>query len=339
MKFNLNKLINNSLLVLGSVLLSKYTYASCNVTSTSNVTITVPSISLLENGQDSTQFNSGLSCEGFSLAFLNMTYLKYRVEQLSNNYKNAATGEQIFVQLYDTENHVITTGLERDLSRYSIVNFFSGPNGSLPFYYRIAPGQNVSPGLYVTETPFRVKWYYSVPAIAIGGIGLYFESPGFWRGVAGLGLKWGSGNDSSQTLQIRILPDCRILTQDVNFGTAAFIGQFKPVQTSMGIRCSTKTPYFVSLNNGLYPQNGNQRAMKSQTSNDYLKYEIYKNSTSERWGSGTERWSSLNATVNPGIHDALTQQRYVFTTKILESNPDTIPAGVYEDAVTVEVSF
>lgn len=340
MKLSSNKLINNGLLILGSVFCGNYAYASCSVSSTtSNVTVSVPSITLYENGQASSQFQSGLSCEGFSLAFLNMTYLKYRVEQMSNYFTNAKTGEKIFANLYDTDSGSISPGLEKDLSRYSILNFFSGPNGSLPFYYQIPAGQNVSPGDYVAERPFQLKWFYSVPAVAVAGIGIYFESPGFRRGALGVGFRWGSGVDSTQTLKIKVLPDCRILTNDVNFGTVAFVEQFEPIQTSMGIRCSINTPYFVSLNNGLYPQDGNQRAMKAQTSNDFLRYDIYKNSTTEHWGSGNESWSSLNATINPGVHDGITQQGYMFTAKILDNNSNLLPAAKYQDSITVEVTF
>ena len=155
-----------------------------------------------------------------------------------------------------------------------------------------------------------------MPAVAIVGIGVFFESPGFRRGALGIGFNWGSGADSLGSLSITVLPDCRILAQDVNFGTAAFASKLEPVQSSMGIRCSVNTPYYVSLNNGLSPQNGNQRAMKSQTGNTFLKYDIFKNSSNDRWGSGNERWSSLNATINPGVHNGVTQQNYVFTTKL-----------------------
>lgn len=90
-----------------------------------------------------------------------------------------------------------------------------------------------------------------MPAVAIVGIGVFFESPGFRRGALGIGFNWGSGADSLGSLSITVLPDCRILAQDVNFGTAAFASKLEPVQSSMGIRCSVNTPYYVSLNNGL----------------------------------------------------------------------------------------
>ena len=51
------------------------------VSASGTSSISVPSIYLMENGENSSQFNSGLSCTGFSLALANMTYLKYRVEQ------------------------------------------------------------------------------------------------------------------------------------------------------------------------------------------------------------------------------------------------------------------
>jgi hypothetical protein len=51
-----------------------------------------------------------------------------------------------------------------------------------------------------------------------------------------------------------------------------------------------------------------------------MSYEIYKNSSTERWGRNNEQWLSDVATTNPGIYDAKTQQGYAFTTKVLETN-------------------
>lgn len=337
----LKKIIPAGLLFSGLILITAQSYADCNVNSSGNVSIAkISSITLNESGVQSTQFSSGLACRGFSLAALNTTYLKYRVDQMPVNYINSVTGERLTVNYLDTNNNPINVGQERDMSSFTIINFFTGADGSLPFYARINPGQAVSPGIYKAETSFNVRWYYSVPAIAVLGIGFYYSSPGFSRGFLGSGFKWGSGSDSSINLSIEVLADCRIATNDVNFGTAPFASEFKPVQTSMGIRCSVKTPYKVSLNNGLYPQNGNQRAMKSSNSNNYLNYEIYKNATAERWGSnGSESWSSANATTNAGIYDAKTQQGYAFTTKVLETNSLSLPAGKYSDTITVQVEF
>lgn len=334
------KIIPAGLLFSGLLLITAQSQADCSVNSSGNVSIgKVPSITLAESGVQSSQFSAGLTCSGFSLAALNTTYLKYRVDQMPVHYINNVTGERLTVNYLDTNSNRITVGQEIDMSSFTIINFFTGPNGALPFYAKINPGQAVSPGTYLAETPFKVKWYYSVPELAVVGLGLFFESPGFKRPGLFTDTTWGSGSDSSINLDIEVLPDCRIATNDVNFGTAAFANAFTPVKTSMGIRCSVKTPYKVSLNDGLYPQNGNQRAMKSETGNNYMSYEIYKNSTTERWGRNNEQWLSDIATTNPGIYDAKTQQGYAFTTKILDTNSLSLPAGKYSDTVTVQVEF
>ncbi|KAF1024612.1 MAG: hypothetical protein GAK29_02460 [Acinetobacter bereziniae] len=341
MMFTFKKIIPPSILVAGLMLISNQSHAVCSINSSGNVSMgNIPSITLMENGTLSNQFSAGLTCVGFSLAAVNRTYLKYMVSDMPTNFVNNMTGETLIVNYLDTSNNPIVIGEERDLSTFSIINIFSTVDGSLPFYAKINTGQAVTPGNYTAQTPFKVKWYYSVPFLAVAGIGFFEESPGFFRGVLGAGLNWGTGRDASLNLRIQVLPDCRISTNDVNFGTVAFANAFEPVQTSMGIRCSVKTPYNVSLNNGLYPQNGVQRAMKSSTSNHFLQYEIYKNATNERWGSfGTEKWSSAFATTNADIYDAYTQQGYAFTAKILNSNPANLPANTYRDTLTVNVEF
>ncbi|MCT9977805.1 spore coat U domain-containing protein [Acinetobacter sp. I-MWF] len=336
----LKKIIPAGLLFSGLILITAQSQADCFITSSGNVSMgTISSMTLTEQGTKSHQFSAGLRCDGFSLAFANMTYLKYRVNQIPDNYVNSLTGETLIVNYLDTNNQAISLGKEIDMSTFTLLKIFSGVDGSLPFYAEINPGQTVSPGRYTANKPFKVKWYYSVPSVAALGIGVFFESPAFWRGGLITAFNWGTGYDATLNLYIDVLPDCRITTNDVNFGTAPFADVFTPVQTSIGVRCSVYTPYHVGLNNGLYPQSGNQRAMKASNSNNFLHYEIYKNASTERWGSiGNERWSSLEATTNPGQHHT-NQQGFAFTTKILDTNPVNLPAGNYSDTVTVNVEF
>lgn len=338
MKINKRSIFLRRGLFLISVTASGYSYADCELINNQSVQLpNIPSISLQDKGQEATQFSAGLRCSGLGVG--NTTHIKYRVNQQPSFLVKSSTGEKISINIADINNRATVVGQETNLSGFSIINFFTGPNESLPFYITIPSGQNVSPGTYVSERNFNVKWFYSVPGFAVGGIGVFYESPGFVRGLLGSVRAWGTGTDSSLAMQITILPDCRISTSNVNFGTAAFAGAFEPVKTTMGIKCSSKTPYHVSLNNGLNPQNGSQRAMKSTTSNNFLKYEIYKNETLERWGSGNQRWSSANATLNPGVYDGLLQQGYSFTTRILPDNSNSLPAGTYSDTITVQVEF
>ena len=338
MKHFMIKYKTQNLLFCGLLSCSALSYAECSVSSNANVTLTaIPSIELSSSGQGRTQFNSGLSCSGLGL--VNTTYVRYAVNQRPLTLVKAATNEKINISFQDFNGEPITVGNAVDLTRTSFFNFFTGPSSSIPFYATIPAGQLVSPGTYIAESPFRVKWYYSVPGLAAIGIGIFYESPGFQRGGFFTNFNWGTGVDSNVTLQLTVLADCRISTNNVNFGTAAFAGAFQPVQTSMGIRCSAKTPYTVGLNNGLYPQAANQRAMKHNSTNNYLSYEIYKNSSTQRWGTGNESWSSATATNNAGNYDGVTQQSYSFNTRILPTNSDALPAGRYSDTITVQVEF
>jgi len=324
-------------MLLGSILVHTELYADCKVSSGHHIlTATTPSITLAELGELSTQFSAGLSCSGLGAG--NKTYLKYQVSRLPLKFVNEAVTDSLNVVYLDTNKQLVTLGEEVDMSGFSLINFFSGPDGAVPFYLKIPAGQSVAPGRYVSESLFEVRWFYSVPALSIGGLGFFHSSPGFRRPSLITSIDWGTGESSTVSLMIDVLPDCRISVNDVNLGTSAFVDRFEPVTTSMGVRCSAKTAYSVSLNNGTYPQNGNQRAMKSSSGNNFMKYEIYKNPGMNRWGSGSESWSSAQATINPGQYDGRIQQGYSFTTKILPNQPN-LPAGTYSDTVTVQVEF
>ena len=94
----LKKIIPASLLFSGLILLTAQSQAQCVITSSGNVTMgAISSMTLAEQGTQSNQFSAGLRCEGFSLAALNNTYLKYRVDQMPVSYKNAGTGEVLTV--------------------------------------------------------------------------------------------------------------------------------------------------------------------------------------------------------------------------------------------------
>lgn len=335
----LKKIIPASLLFSGLILITAQSQAACVITSSGKVTMgTISSMTLAEQGTQSNQFKAGLACTAFA-TFATTNYIKYRVDQMPVSYKNAGTGEVLTVDYLDNANAAINLGKEVDIGGFSLINLFSGPDGALLFKAKINAGQNVSPGRYEAETPFKVKWYYSVASFGIGALATHYESPGFSRGFLGIGFNWGTGIDATLNLYIDVSADCRISTNAVNFGTSPFADVFTPVQTSLGVRCSVYTPYHVSLDNGLYPQTGNQRAMKSETGNNYLSYEIYKNATTERWGSiGNERWSSLQATTNPGQHNT-NQQGFAFTAKVLDTNSPSLPAGNYSDTITVNVEF
>lgn len=300
---------------------------------------------LEDKGAIQKQFTSGLSCDGVALNTSTRTYLRYQTVSLSNELINSQTNDKIQIQYFgnDRSTPLSPTAPPVDISFTNGINVFEGTDKSVRFYYSIPAGQVVAPGIYKISEPLKIQWWYSVPGIGVGVIGILYEnSPGFQRPLNPFTKdprSWGTGVLASIDIQIEIKADCSIETKDVNFTPAPFADAFQPVVTEMGVRCSSKTPYNVSLNNGSYPQGGNQRAMKHASSNNFLKYEIYKNQTSQRWGQAGEKWSSSDASINPGIHDGLAQQKYTFTTRILNDNPQNLPAGEYTDNVTVTVDF
>lgn len=331
----LRKIIPVCLLFSGLILITAQSKAACTLKSSDSVFLgSIPSFTMTEIGVQSVEFDSGLSCTAVTTAGRTV-YRKYRIEDVPVNFINKSNDDTIRVRFTDHQGKALTSGAENESNYFILVNINDSSDMSMKFKATVEPGQSVSPGYYTLERPFKIKWYYSVPYGASSD-----SSPGFSRGGLFGGGSWGSGSDVVLDMSLIIASDCRISSKDVNFGTAVFASEFKPVKSSIGIRCSAKTPYYVGLNNGLYPQNGNQRAMKSETSNNYMSYEIYKNSTTERWGTSiNERWLSSNATTNAGNYDGLNSQGYSFTTKILETNSDNLPPGNYSDTVTISVIF
>ncbi|EPG2221843.1 Csu fimbrial tip adhesin CsuE, partial [Acinetobacter baumannii] len=116
MNIKTKKLLRHLCMFSGLMLTGNMAHAACSVSASGTSSISVPSIYLMENGENSSQFNSGLSCTGFSLALANMTYLKYRVEQMSNSFTNAQTGEKLNAIILGSNNEIISLGQEKDMS-------------------------------------------------------------------------------------------------------------------------------------------------------------------------------------------------------------------------------
>lgn len=126
MNIKTKKLLRHLCMFSGLMLTGNMAHAACSVSALGTSSISVPSIYLMENGENSSQFNSGLSCTGFSLALANMTYLKYRVEQMSNSFTNAQTGEKLNAIILDSNNEIISLGQEKDMSSFTLVNLLAG---------------------------------------------------------------------------------------------------------------------------------------------------------------------------------------------------------------------
>lgn len=325
-----------SLLVVGFLGAStQQIFANCT-TPSSSITLgpvssfNVPSLNSTEN-----QISGGLSCTAtltlLSTQFMKYTALNIPTELIHTNGKNLAN-----ITILDYDKQIITTSITRDLSRTPLISFFSGPNSTIPFYIKINENTNLVPGTYKGQ--FVVKWFWHLPYLGIGGLSLYYDSPNLKTNLIGNITDWGTGQDAIINIELIVEKDCKINAQNINFGTAPLVSKFNPITGTVQITCSAQTPYTVGLSDG-QNYSGNRR-MKNISGNQYIPYEIYKNTTTQRWGSlGTDRWSSSNASQNAGVYDGSVTQGYSYTAKIIDDGNNVSVEGTYKDNLILEVAF
>lgn len=315
---------------------TQQTFSNCTTPSNSITlgpvsSLNVPSLNSTEN-----QISGGLSCTGtltlLATQFMKYTALNIPTELMHINGKNLAN-----ITILDYDKNIITTSITRDLSRTPLISFFSGPNSTIPFYIRINENTNLVPGTYRGQ--FTIKWFWHIPYLGLGGISLYYNSPNLTTHfLTGNITNWGTGQDATINIEFIVEKDCKINAQNINFGTAPLVSKFNPVTGTVQITCSAQTSYTVGLSNGQnYSEN---RRMKNVSGNQYIPYEIYKNTTTQRWGYlGEDRWSSSNASQNAGVYDGSVTQGYSYTAKIIDDGSNASAEGTYKDNLILEVAF
>lgn len=178
-------------------------------------------------------------------------------------------------------------------------------------------GQNVTAGPYQVLLTFSIN--YNV--CAVGAVG------------ACLTPQTGTAT-TSILLNMTVTNDCSTMTTpDVNFNSAPLVQNFPTVSQSVAVTCTKGSTYTIGINNGANALN-NVRRMVSGS--NFMSYDIYKEATSNRWGSsGSERWASASS--SQVSTDGLLRT-YNYTAKVLTSRA-TPPAGTYTDTLIVDVAF
>jgi len=201
----------------------------------------------------------------------------------------------------------------------TLLGLLSSKSYTLPIYFRTVSGQSVSAGPYQVTVTLNVS--YSVCPTGI--LGLCLGTP-----------QTGTVPVTTQ-LTMTVTTDCiTISAPDVNFGSAPLISGFSSVSQSVGITCTKGSVYTVGINNGLNAGAGTVRKMISGSNS--ISYDIYKSTTSNRWGpTGTDRWASSAASL---VSADGTLSTYNYTAKIL-SGQSTPPAGTYTDTLVVDIAF
>jgi spore coat protein U-like protein len=191
-------------------------------------------------------------------------------------------------------------------------------NFAIPVYLRTVPGQVVAAGTYQVTLNMAVT-YRVCTSVSVGNTCLSEQNG---SGVIPINIT------------VILTNDCTTITApNISFGSAPLVGSFSAVSQTINVLCSKGSTYTVGLSNGSYAV-GSVRNMASGANR--LSYEIYKSTTSNRWGSaGTERWSSTTSTAVST--DGLTRG-FNYTARILTTQ-NTPPAGNYSDSVVVDLSF
>lgn len=310
------------------------TYGTCTVGSTDANLGNASSLDLATQARQTTG-TGGLACG--ALAAFSTSYMKVRVEA-SSFLLTGPTNQTIpFAILAQSNGQPINSGQEFDYTGFNLVNFFTGPGGSILMYFRTSPTPGLQHGDY--RGTVTLRWFFSICSLGVGPVCLYSESPGFQRPSLFTTLNWGSGASAEITVLLVVDNDCAIDTPSLSFGTAPLVGSFDPITQTITIRCSAGAAYTVGMGNG-NNFDGGWRRMRQGATGNYLRYELYKTAiSSERWGSvGSERRSSATAEINPGVYDGATSQGYTYR-GVIDPTQSTPPSGTYTDNIVVDVLF
>ncbi len=136
----------------------------------------------------------------------------------------------------------------------------------------------------------------------------------------------------------KVSSSCRISlgnVADLDFGSTATLASAQTSSTSISLSCPGSTTWKLGLNNGLNADGTQRRMKKSDGSNHYIPYELYRDSNrSQRWGNDTAGGSD---TVN-GAGSAQTNPTVITVYGLVPAQPQP-DAGTYSDTITVRLEY
>ncbi|EPW3922318.1 Csu type fimbrial protein [Enterobacter sichuanensis] len=312
------------------LLVTSSSWADCRVSTVNAAFGSVTSFALSGSGEVATTGTLVVACD----ALLNLL----TGDTITLNFVSATVSANGRATMKRTDNATITDVIPTRLCGQSgcannsevqtsktytwdsstLLNLIGGKQYNIPLYFRTVPGQNVTAGPYQVTLNFDIT--YSVCSVGVLNACL----SGLQTGTKG----------TSITLDMTVTNDCSAMTTpDVNFNSAPLVQSFPTVSQAIAVTCTKGSTYTIGINNGANALN-NVRRMVSGS--NYLSYDIYKEATTNRWGSsGSERWTS--ATSSQVSADGLLRT-YNYTAKVLTSQT-TPPAGTYTDTLIVDVAF
>lgn len=311
------------------------TYGSCTVSATNIDLGTVSSLVMAQQHQQSAG-EAGIACS--SLSLLSPSYIKVLLPTQTLQLVGGPDNQSVPLSVHATDTDpAIPSGHEVDFSESNLLNLFGGPGNTLRLHFRANAIEGLRAGTYTGTV--RMRWSYSICSLGLLGVCSYSNSPGATRNILGTLTSWGSGVEVTQTVTLQVQNDCSIHAPALDFGTAPLAGSFSAVNRTISIRCSAGTEYSVGLSNGNHFAGGSRR-MRRGASGDYLRYEIFRDASSQnRWGElAGERRSSTTADLNPGVYDGNVQQDFTYRAQI-DPAQDTPAAGLYTDSIVLDIEF
>ncbi|WHS99427.1 MAG: hypothetical protein LZT29_02429 [Pantoea stewartii] len=320
------------MLLLCLLLLPSLSYAACALPASSasfgSVTTFVANTTV-----SSTSTNADVNCgAGSALSLLSNNQITFQLTSASN--ANGTRG--ILKRSGDTDSDNIPVRLCTDSACASeltiggpafvynsatlinLAGLLGSLNFAIPVYLRTLTGQTVAAGTYTVTLNMTVTYNICTSVSAVG----LCLTPQTGSGVIPI------------TVTVVLSNDCTAITApNISFGSAPLVASFGSVSQTINVLCSKGSTYTVGLSNG---NNAVSSVRNMASGTNRLSYEIYKGTTSNRWGpSGTERVSSTAAdTVST---DGLTRS-YNYTARVLTTQ-NTPPAGNYTDSVVVDIAF
>lgn len=321
-------MIGRALLLLWLLMTAPVAWAACSVSTTAGAFGSVSSFTV-NSTEQATSANLLVQCD-VVLGLLNndtitLTYTgatvstgtRANLKRTDNTTVTDVVPVRLCGQSGCASNSEIAIGGSYTWSGSTLLALLGSTRFTLPLFFRTSTGQNVSAGPYQVTLNFNV--YYNI--CQVGALGLCVTA---------------QTNTVATTMQLNltVTNDCiTINAPNVNFGSAPLVKNFPAISQAVSITCTKGSTYTIGINNGSYA-NGNVRNMAS--GNNRLSYEIYKASTTNRWGSvGTERWASSasSSTSSDGL-----LRTYSYTARVLPTQ-FTPPAGTYTDTVVVDIAF
>ena len=271
-------------------------------------------------------------CVGIGSGSAGTTLLPTR--QLAN-----ASGDTLAFQLYTDAAQQVPWGLlqggappAQDLQiSYSAPLLGGSTTTSTTVYGLVPANQSLATGTYSSSfNQANVTLTYAYNEVVIGTPTM----PASCTAPAATNRKTAI-NSFPFTATATVLPQCgSYLVTDMDFGSAAGrIGSAIDQTAQLTLTCVRRTPFNVSLDNGLYASAGTRRMRHATSSTAFIPYELYRNAArTQRWGN------AIGTDTVAGTGTGVAQQITIHGRA--PATGGALPvAGNYSDRITVTITY